>query len=100
MRRLVAIELKLGKFKAAYKGQLELYLRWLKKYETLENENPPLGLILCTEGKQESIELLELNKTGIHVAEYITELPSPELLRERLNRAVEEARARLLPEDS
>jgi hypothetical protein len=65
--------LKLGDFKPADKGQMELYLRWLDKYERQSDENPPLGIILCAGKKQEQIELLELCKTGIHVAEYLTE---------------------------
>ncbi len=65
LRRLVAIELKLGKFKAAYKGQMELYLRWLEKHETEEGEESPLGLILCAGRAHEQIELLELDKTSI-----------------------------------
>lgn len=95
LKRLIAIELKIGKFKAAHKGQLELYLRWLERYETLEGENPPLGIILCAEGKKESIELLELNKSGIHVAEYLTELPPRELLEQKLHIAMEQAKARI-----
>jgi predicted nuclease of restriction endonuclease-like (RecB) superfamily len=70
LKRLVAVELKLGKFKASYKGQMELYLRWLEKYEMQEGEQPPIGLILCAEGNKEQIELLELDKAGIKVAEY------------------------------
>lgn len=45
LRRLVAIELKLGKFKAAYKGQMELYLRWLEKHEMEAGEESPIGLV-------------------------------------------------------
>ncbi len=89
LKRLIAIELKLGKFRAAYKGQLELYLRWLEKYEKLDGEMPPLGLILCAEGSHESIELLELDKSGIHIAEYLTELLPKELLRQKLHAAIE-----------
>ncbi|WP_448826528.1 PDDEXK nuclease domain-containing protein, partial [Capnocytophaga bilenii] len=68
LRRLVAIELKLGKFKAAYKGQMELYLRWLEKHEMEVGEESPIGLLLCTEGSEEQIELLQLDQTGIRVA--------------------------------
>jgi len=93
LRRLVAIELKVGEFKAAYKGQMELYLRWLDKFEREPDEASPLGIILCTGKKSEQIELLELDKAGIHVAEYLTTLPPRELLAERLQQAT--ARARL-----
>ncbi|HEV2613136.1 MAG TPA: PDDEXK nuclease domain-containing protein [Gammaproteobacteria bacterium] len=89
LRRLVAIELKLGKFTANYKGQMELYLNWLNKYERKKGENKPLGLILCAEKKQEHIELLELNSSGIHVAQYLTQLPPKEVLGKRLRRAIE-----------
>jgi len=95
LRRLVAIELKLGRFKAAYKGQMELYLRWLEKHGIEEGEASPLGLILCAEGSHEQIELLELDKTSIHVAEYLTELPAKELLERKLRAAIETARAQL-----
>lgn len=95
LRRLVAIELKLGKFKAAYKGQMELYLRWLDKNGTEEGEKSPLGLILCAEGSHEQIELLELDKTSIHVAEYLTELPSKEVLQSKLRAAIETAKVQL-----
>ena len=71
LRRLVAVELKIGEFKAAYKGQMELYLRWLDKHEREPEEASPLGIILCTGKKREQIELLELDKSGIHVAEYL-----------------------------
>jgi predicted nuclease of restriction endonuclease-like (RecB) superfamily len=95
LRRLVAIELKLGKFKAAYKGQMELYLRWLEKYEMQENEEMPIGLILCAEGNREQIELLQLDKSGIKIAEYLTALPSQELLQQKLHKAVEVARSKM-----
>jgi predicted nuclease of restriction endonuclease-like (RecB) superfamily len=95
LHRLIAIDLKLGNFKAEYKGQMELYLRWLDKYERQPGEKSPLGIILCAGKKEEQIELLELSRSGIHVAEYLTELPPRELLAERLQRAVKTARARL-----
>jgi len=95
LKRLVAIELKLGEFKAADKGQMELYLRWLAKYEQEPGEAPPLGIILCTGKKREHIELLELDQTGIHVAEYLTELPSRQLLEQKLHEAVALSKARL-----
>lgn len=95
LKRLVAIELKLGDFKPEHKGQMELYLRWLDKYERQSGEHTPLGLILCTGKQREQIELLELGQAGIHVAEYLTDFPSKEVLRERLHRAAEHARQRL-----
>ena len=75
LKRLVAVELKLGVFKAAYKGQMELYLKWLDKYERQEGEEAPIGLILCATASREKIELLEMDKAGIAVAEYWTHLP-------------------------
>jgi len=94
LRRLVAIELKLDKFRPEHKGQMELYLRWLDKYERKQGEESPLGMILCAGKKQEQIELLELGGAGIHVAEYLVELPPRKLLAEKLHRAVELARVR------
>lgn len=95
LRRLVAIELKVGEFKAAYKGQMELYLRWLDKFEREADELPPLGIILCTGKKTQQIELLELDKSGIHVAEYLTALPSRKVLAERLHLAAARAKRQL-----
>lgn len=92
LHRLIAIELKLGRFKAAYKGQMELYLRWLEKYEVQPGEESPLGLILCTEGGNEQIELLRLDKTGIKVAQYMTELPDKKLLETQLRKSLAIAR--------
>lgn len=96
LKRLVAVELKIGEFRAEYKGQMELYLRWLAKHEQEAGENPPLGIILCTGKKQEQIELLELDKSGIHVAEYLTILPPREELQARLHQSIAMARQRLL----
>lgn len=80
LRRLVVVELKLGRFKPEFKGQMELYLRWLDKHERGEGEGPPIGLILCSEKCEEQIELLELDKSGIRVAQYLTKmLPAAEL---------------------
>lgn len=95
LKRLVAIELKLGEFKAEYKGQMELYLRWLAKHEQEPGEAPPLGIILCSGKKQEQIELLELDASGIHVAEYLATLPPREVLQAKLHEAIARSRARL-----
>lgn len=94
LHRLIAIDLKLGKFKAQYKGQMELYLRWLEAHEMEPGEEQPLGLLLCTEGGDEQIELLQLDKSGIKVAQYMTELPSKELLQRQLHKGLEAARQR------
>ncbi|MBN4964054.1 DUF1016 family protein [Stenotrophomonas maltophilia] len=95
LRRLVAVELKVGDFKAAYKGQMELYLRWLDKHEREPEEASPLGIILCTGKKREQIELLELDKSGIHVAEYLTALPPRGVLVERLQQATQRAQLQI-----
>jgi predicted nuclease of restriction endonuclease-like (RecB) superfamily len=95
LRRLVAVELKLGSFEATHKGQMELYLRWLEKHEQQPGEEPPLGLILCAEKDDEHVELLQLARSGIRVASYLTALPPQELLRKKLHDAVLLARARL-----
>ena len=94
LHRLIAIDLKLGKFKAQYKGQMELYLRWLEQNEMETGEETPLGLLLCTEGSEEQIELLQLDKSGIKVAQYLTELPSKELLQRQIHKGLEAARQR------
>ncbi|WP_348269453.1 PDDEXK nuclease domain-containing protein [Edaphobacter paludis] len=95
LKRLVVVELKQGDFKPEYKGQMELYLRWLARYETEADEEAPLGIILCTGKNTEQIELLELGSAGIHVAEYLTVLPPAEVLRAKLHDAIETARIRL-----
>jgi predicted nuclease of restriction endonuclease-like (RecB) superfamily len=88
MRKLVAIELKLDRFKAADKGQMELYLRWLDRYERRQGEDPPIGLILCAGKSAEHVELLELEKSGIRVAEYLTALPPRKILEKKLRAAL------------
>lgn len=95
LRRLVAIELKLGRFKAAHKGQMELYLKWLDKHERQAGEEAPIGLILCAESSREQVELLQMHKDGITVAEYWTELPPKAELEQHLHQALIEARERL-----
>lgn len=94
LKRLVVVELKLGKFKAAYKAQMELYLKWLKKHDKNSGENDPIGLILCAEGNREQIELLELDKSGIKVAQYLTALPSKKVLKQKLQTVIELSKQR------
>lgn len=95
LKRLVAIDLKLSRFKARYKGQMELYLRYLEKYELESGENSPIGLILCSEGSNEQIELLQLDNSEIRVAEYWLELPPKELLQKKLHNVIELEREKL-----
>lgn len=95
LKRLVAIELKIGKFEAAFKGQMELYLKWLNKNERKEDEREPVGLILCAESNKEQIELLEMHKDGIIVAEFWTEMPSKKELQKKLHQLMVEARERI-----
>ncbi|MEA5466974.1 PDDEXK nuclease domain-containing protein [Leptothoe sp. PORK10 BA2] len=95
LKRLVAIDLKIGNFRPEYKSQMELYLRWLQKHDQEPEEQPPLGIILCAGKKQEQIELLELDRSGIHVAEYLTVLPSKEILQAKLQNAIAAARSRI-----
>ncbi len=95
LRRLVAIELKLAKFRPDYKGQMELYLRWLDRYERKSGEDHPIGLILCAGKSEEQIELLKLDKSGIRIAEYMTELLPKEILQRKFHEAIHSARLRL-----
>ncbi|MFG6429461.1 PDDEXK nuclease domain-containing protein [Roseateles sp. LYH14W] len=95
LRRLVVIELKLGEFRPEHKGQVELYLKWLAKHEQQPGENPPIAIILCSDKDAEVVELMDLEKDQIHVAEYWLQLPPQEVLRERLHRALVEAKFRL-----
>lgn len=95
LHRLIAIDLKLGHFRAQYKGQMELYLRWLEANEMETGEDTPLGLLLCTEGGEEQIELLQLDKSGIKVAQYMTELPPRELLQNQIKKSLAAAKLQL-----
>jgi predicted nuclease of restriction endonuclease-like (RecB) superfamily len=95
LKSLVAIDLKIGNFEASYKGQMELYLRYLEKYEQVEGENSPIGLILCSGKNEEHVELMQLDKSNIRVADYITLLPSQEVLKQKLHQAVENAKNRI-----
>lgn len=88
LKCLVAIDLKIGEFEAAYKGQMELYLRYLERYEKMEGENTPIGLILCTGKNEEHIELMQLDQSNIRVADYFTVLPSQKLLQDKLHQAI------------
>ena len=95
LKCLVAIDLKLGEFEAGYKGQMELYLRYLERYEMVDGENKPIGLLLCAGKNEEHVELLQLDKSNIRVAEYLTELPDKQLLQHKLHEAIQHAHNRL-----
>jgi len=88
LKSLVAIDLKLGKFKPQYKGQMELYLKYLERYDMQPDENPPIGLLLCSEGNTEHIELMMLNEDRIKVAQYLTCLPDKQWFVDKLNRSI------------
>ena len=94
LKRLIAVELKQGVFRAEYKGQMELYLRWLARYEREEGEALPLGIILCAGASAKQVELLELDAAGIHVAEYLTILPPQDALERKLRDATTAAKQR------
>jgi predicted nuclease of restriction endonuclease-like (RecB) superfamily len=100
LRRLVAIELKLEKFKPDYKGQMELYLRWLDRYERKPGEEHPVGLILCAGKSEEQIELLEIGKSGIRIAEYMMGLLPKETLQKKFHESIQHARLQLADADA
>jgi len=95
LKRLVAVELKIGKFVPQYKGQMEFYLKWLNKYERQSDENEPIGIILCTKASRNQIEFMELDKSGIAVAEYWTNLPPKEEFERKIKEILTEAQERL-----
>ena len=95
LKCLISIDLKIGEFEAAHKGQMELYLRYLEKHEQVEGENTPIGLILCTGKNEEHVELMQLHKSNIHVADYLTLLPSQKVLKQKLHQAIEIAKNRI-----
>ena len=88
LKCLVAIDLKLGKFKPEYKGQMELYLKYMQIYDMQPGENQPIGLLLCSEGNTEHIELMMLNEDHIKVAQYLTCLPDKQWFVDKLNRSI------------
>jgi predicted nuclease of restriction endonuclease-like (RecB) superfamily len=95
LRRLVAVDLKIGPFEPAFKGQMELYLRWLDKHERAPGEEAPIGLLLCTEAGPEQLELLQIGQADIHVAEYVTQHLPPALLEQKLREAQRRGLAQL-----
>ena len=95
MKRLVVIELKLDKFRPEHKGQAELYLRWLDKYEKSDGEEMPVAIILCANKNDMMAELLQLNNSGIHVAQYLTEYVSKDILEQKLMNSIERAKIQL-----
>ena len=95
LRRLVLVELKLGPFEPEYKGQVELYLRWLKRNEMQDGEDDPVALILCSEKSKETVELMELDQSSIHVAQYLTKMPPKNLLEEKLAIAIANAKEQM-----
>lgn len=86
----------LGEFLPEHKGQVELYLRWLDKNEKNEGEESPIGIILCAEKSSETVELLELDKSGIHVAQYLTQLPPKDVMESKLHKAIENAQKKFV----
>ncbi|MEL7600842.1 MAG: PDDEXK nuclease domain-containing protein [Proteiniphilum sp.] len=98
LKSLVAVDLKIGEFEAGFKGQMELYLNYLEKHEMVEGENSPIGLILCAGKNYEHIELMQLRKSNIRVAEYLTLLPPKEVLEQKLHKAIEIAQSRMSEE--
>ena len=95
LKCLVAIDLKLGEFEAGDKGQMELYLGYLEKYEQMEGENSPVGLILCACKNEEHVELMRLKESNIRIADYLTVLPAKKVLQEKLHKAIEYAKSKL-----
>ncbi len=95
MKRLVIIELKLDKFKPEYKGQVELYLKWLNRYEKAEGEETPIAIILCASKSNMMAELLELDNSGIHVAQYLTKYVPKDILQQKFIDSIEKAKKQL-----
>jgi hypothetical protein len=89
------VELKYGRFDARDSGQMKLYLKWLNRHERQEGENEPIGLILCSESGREEVELLEMDKDGIMVAEYWTALPPKAEFEQKVQTILTETRERI-----
>lgn len=88
LRRLFVIELKTTAFKPAHKGQMEFYLKYLDKHERNGDDHSPIGIILCADKEKEVVEMFDLNEAGIHVAEYLLELPSKKLIEEKMHEII------------
>jgi predicted nuclease of restriction endonuclease-like (RecB) superfamily len=95
LKRLVAVELKLERFRPAFKGQMEFYLKWLNRFERQEGENDPIGLILCPHANRGTVELLELDKSGIAVAEFWTTMPPKAEFERKISEIMQEVKERL-----
>ena len=95
LKRLVAVDLKIGNFKAAHKAQMELYLAWLDEYAREAGEEAPIGIILCASANRKKVEMLKMDRAGIAVSEYWTELPPKNVFEQKINEIMEEAKERL-----
>jgi predicted nuclease of restriction endonuclease-like (RecB) superfamily len=95
LRRLVAVDLKLGRFEASHKGEMELFLNWLDKHERQPGEEAPIGIILYATANREKIELLNMDKANIAVAQYWTQLPPKVEFERKIREILEEAKERL-----
>ena len=95
LRRLVAIDLKLGAFTPADKGQMDLYLGWLKEHQVIKGEGAPLGLILCSGRNEEAVRLLGLDRGDIRVAAYLAKNLPKRRLEQKLHAAIRSASSRL-----
>ena len=95
LRCLVVIDLKLGKFTHADAGQMNLYLNYARKNWMHEDENPPVGLILCSQ-RDEAVAQYALGglTNNVMLAEYRTTLPDEELLASEIDRTRQEIKLR------
>jgi len=97
---LVAIELKIGRFKPEHLGQLEFYLEALDRDVKKKNENPSVGLILCSKKDDAVVEYaLSRSMSPALIAEYQTHLPKKALLTNKLRELRELAEAEGLADD-
>ena len=102
MRHVVQLVLPLTQFVATLSRPLSwsdfvnlLHLNSLDKHERQPGEEAPIGLILCAASSREQVELLQMHKYGITLAEYWTELPPKAELEQKLHAALQAARERL-----
>jgi hypothetical protein len=88
LRGLVIVDLKVGRFSYADAGQMHLYLNYAREHWMKPGENPPVGLILCTEkGAAEAHYALDNLPNKVLAAEYKTVLPDEKLIAEELERS-------------